>query len=374
MGKINTRSPYHIHTHITNLTSASLDLYVYTGTQTSSRGSAVYSIDTIAIDETVDFEISELVKDYLDTNFDSNYTGQNVWVDYQITQTIVTTPTVLPIVQLTGFNGYGYFEEGINPQLSSNLLISNNAVYKLNDTNVVIPVQQDNLNSIFYFKDGEVLKTETYTPTSLNTDITRYVSYGVVTVIDYKDRIADDDGTFEDSKCLQDALDAITAYDIDKIQFNFSDEIKIVDVIDIEECKHTPYKLTFVNKFGALQDFWFFKRTNKSLSVSENKYKSNILVSSGSKQSYSVSSHQNRILNKQGKEKLTLNSGYYNEDSNEVFTQMLLSEKVWITYNAQVLPISITSSSLAFKTQLNDKLISYTIECEFAFDKINNVR
>jgi len=32
------------------------------------------------------------------------------------------------------------------------------------------------------------------------------------------------------------------------------------------------------------------------------------------------------------------------------------------------------SSSLAFKTKLDDKLINYKIELEFAFDKINNVR
>ena len=53
---------------------------------------------------------------------------------------------------------------------------------------------------------------------------------------------------------------------------------------------------------------------------------------------------------------------------------MSLSDKIWIKYNEKTLPVRLTSSSLSFKTKLDDKLINYTIELEFAFDKINNVR
>ena len=110
--------------------------------------------------------------------------------------------------------------------------------------------------------------------------------------------------------------------------------------------------------------------TNTTLTTSKENYKSNILVNG----SYDISKHQNRILNKQGKEKLTLNSGFYDEQYNEVFTQLMLSEKVWINIANQTLPIEITSSSFAYKTSLNDKLINYTIEIEYAFNKINNIR
>jgi hypothetical protein len=57
-----------------------------------------------------------------------------------------------------------------------------------------------------------------------------------------------------------------------------------------------------------------------------------------------------------------------------VFRQLLLSDKVWIEINSQTLPVNIASSSLQFKTQLNDKLINYTIDVDYAFDKINNIR
>ena len=57
-----------------------------------------------------------------------------------------------------------------------------------------------------------------------------------------------------------------------------------------------------------------------------------------------------------------------------MFRQLLLSDKVWIEINSQTLPVNIASSSLQFKTQLNDKLINYTIDVDYAFDKINNIR
>ena len=59
---------------------------------------------------------------------------------------------------------------------------------------------------------------------------------------------------------------------------------------------------------------------------------------------------------------------------NDVFKQMQLSEDNWIEINNKTLPINVSSSSLAFKTQLNDKVINYTIEIEFAYDTINNIR
>lgn len=80
------------------------------------------------------------------------------------------------------------------------------------------------------------------------------------------------------------------------------------------------------------------------------------------------------MLTKNGSEKLTLNTGFYPEEYNEVFKQMQLSEDCWIEVNNKTLPVNITSSELAYKTNLNDKLINYTINIEYAFDTINNIR
>ena len=140
---------------------------------------------------------------------------------------------------------------------------------------------------------------------------------------------------------------------------------------NIEECKYEPLKLTFINKYGAYQDIWMFKRSNKSLvTKKEEKFKKNIL----SDGSYNIYNHQNSILSKNGQESLVLNSGYYPESNNELFKQMMLSERVWVEYKNQVLPANIKTSEIAFKTGVNDKLIDYTVELDFAFQTINNIR
>jgi hypothetical protein len=102
-------------------------------------------------------------------------------------------------------------------------------------------------------------------------------------------------------------------------------------------------------------------------------FKSNLIGTNGSRD-YATNRHQYSTFHVNAKEKLSLNTGFYPESYNEVFRQMSLSDKIWIKYNEKTLPVRLTSSSLSFKTKLDDKLINYTIELEFAFDKINNVR
>ena len=52
----------------------------------------------------------------------------------------------------------------------------------------------------------------------------------------------------------------------------------------------------------------------------------------------------------------------------------MLSEQVWIKKDGEILPINVKTSSLTYKTSVNDRLINYTIEFDYAFDKINNIR
>lgn len=339
MAKINVRSPYHIYITQANLTSAVLDLYIYTGTQTTSRGAITYSLDSTAYSNKIDFEISELVRDYLDVTFSGSYASQMVWVDYQITRSINSAAIAADtLVALSAFDGYGYFEEGVNPQLSStDLMQSNTIMYVPTGGDVVVPVNQNDIDNVKFYKGGVIQSTTTIAPIVLT-----------------------------DANEIRYATDA----DIDEIDVYNGVSTTTIEVVNVDSCKHTPYKITFINKWGVEQDLYFFKRTDKTLTTSSNKYKSNTLIDG----TYSVSKHQSRTLNKQGKEKLVLNSGFVDEQMNEVFTQLMLSEKVWILYDAQTLPIEITSSSLGYKTQLNDRLINYTISLDFAFDKINSIR
>ena len=362
MSKINTRSPYFINLTDTNIDSCVLDLYIHTGTQASTIVSKTYSIESDAYNGLVQFEISKLVGDYLEVNFNGANESQVVWVNYQTTKTISgVVQTADAVVQLIGFDGYGYFEDGANPQLSDRVLQSNSKIVTLNANSWYVPIQQDELSKIDLKNNGSIIETQAFTSTTDSTDVIRYVGYTANNYI-FEDT---NDYLFEDFNVF-----IFSDGDADEILITYSDaSTESITIETIDECKYTPYRLTFVNKFGALQSVWMFKRSDVSMSVESEDYRS-FLYSSGS---YDTSNHQYRNFNTMGRESISLNSGFYPESYNEVFRQLHLSEKVWIYYDSKILPVNIKSKELAFKTQVNEKLIDYKFEFEFAFDKINSV-
>ena len=187
----------------------------------------------------------------------------------------------------------------------------------------------------------------------------------------FYNRVIDDGGTIEAFSCVQTVANGVYAeYDADKIYIDNGEVVEVINIEEIEECKYDPYKITFVNKFGALQDVWFFKVSRLSMKTTQESYKRNI----ASQGVYSVNDAQNIVFNKNAKETLLLNTGFYPESYNEIFSQLHLSENVWINYNEKTLPVNIKSQSFNYKTSRNDKLINYTIEVEFSNDKINNIR
>lgn len=352
MSKINVRSPYYITTGtVTGLNSTSIEIYIYTGTQTTSRPTTpTYNLEGFAVNNEVTFEISELVKDYISQAYiEIDYTTEILWIDYRTTQTINgVAQTISGYTQLTAFNGYGYFEDAANPTNSSKLLQTNTNIYIPevvggNFDRVKIPVDTS-LNQTVVFKNasGTTLQTVTTNTSTLSTGQVAYVT-----------------GTSEN---ITTAVLSGTGSDIR------------VDIERVSECKYTQRKLSFVNKFGAIQYIWFNKKSTEVLTTKKEQFKKNIV--SGS--SYNKLKHQNTILTKNGIEKITLNSGFYPESFNEVFKQMELSEQVWMTEGVKpspvTKPVTITSSSLAYKTQLNDKLITYSIEVEYSNNTINDIR
>ncbi len=376
MSKINVRSPYYISVGISpavaNLTSCKLELFIYPDTQTTDRPTtATYTINSFAVENVCVFEIAELVRDYFTNAFDGDYATDIFWVDYRTTNTIqITEGSASSFTQLKAFYGYGLFEDGVNPTNSQAVLQSNTKIVKLDDAPAVIAVDRSLATQVTYLNNGTQVYTKAITTSAENDEQIEYVTSGVNGSDEFEDRVIQDGGTFEGSDCLTAFEGEYTLFNFDTILVDSSTGVTKLTVTNESECKFTPYKITFINKFGVLQDIWFFKRTNETLTTKTEKFKKNKISSA----SYSISNHQDKTLTKNGKEKLTLNTGYYPEAYNEVFKEMQLSEDCWIEINSKTLPIQVTSSSFAYKTQLNDKIINYTIEIEFAFDTINNIR
>jgi hypothetical protein len=391
--KINVRSPFYIKASNASLASASLDLYIYTGVFTTDKpASAQYAITKNEIDSNnyVVFEIAELVRDYIEIEFDGEYDSQCVWVEADITMydaadgggsSVATSNT-----DYIALDGYGYFHEGTNPELSRGLLMSNRSIFRLNDSNVTIPVFTESTNSVAFYYQGVLKRTQTIPSTGVDVNNTNgqieYISVAgqnesdtPINASTYEERVLEDGGTFEDSVCLQNFLSTIDIGLVDEVWVATDAGVDIVKINTVDECKYEPYKVTFVNKYGALQDLWFFKKSVETTDITSEQFKASIFNQADN--TYKTYQHQQQAFMSQGKDRITMNTGYVNDDHNAVIEELLLSEQVWytkITDEELVVPVIPRTKTVTYKTSVNDKLVNYTIEFENAFDKINNIR
>ena len=289
-------------------------------------------IKNVRKNTTVNFDISELARDYLDITYASNYVPQTIAIittltnysGFDATGSVVGSATTFTDV---GFEAYGYFEENTNPALPT-------AAY-------------------FISKNTTEDEVQLFLPTTIGITKVPQIASGTISVISVSGSATSIGGTY-DSKIFR----------IDCTKYG------------------SGRKIIFINRYGVQQDLWFFLKETKTLARRNEGYKANILTypSTNNPATYSISNAPNRTFNTTAKQSFTLSSGYYSESANNFFEELLLSEYVWlsrtnkVTEADEVVPVKVKKSSIAFKTSVNDKLIEYTIEFEEAFDYINNIR
>ena len=374
---INLRSPYRLSTNVAATSYGTLAISIWEGSS-ASPVTAQYNLRKDLVGAYLTFEISELVRDYLEIAFNGDYNGQAVWVRtvhnvFNVSDVNIYTNTTTQIA----LDSYSYFEEPSFSIDSSSLLISNRDVFVLADNIFRIPVYTADNPTIIFIKDNEVVYSQALVSTVQSATQIEYISIlGDSSNWDnYKERVLADGGVYENSSCLKAVFDGFEIGAVDTIHISNSSGLEIIKIKTVEECKYEPKKVTFVNKFGALQDMYFFKKSAEDLRVKRKSYQSNILTNGGG---YSTSSHVNRDYNVSGSESITMNSGYLNESYNEVFKQLLLSEQVWMTEVTDtgelVTPVNISTSGITYKTSVNDKLVDYKISFDKSFETINNIR
>ena len=381
--KINVRSPYYIRPQQSGMQSAILDVYIYTGILTTDKpASPQYELtkNTIDSNDYVTFELAELIRDYIEIEFDGEYDSQCVWVEISLTRYPLPNGGGSSLggtnIELIALDGYGYFHEGKNPELSRGLLMSNRSIFRLNDSNVRIPVFTEDTNSVAFYYQGTLKRTLTISDsTNTNGQIDYVTVSGSDNTDTYEERVVADGGTLEVSGCLTDFLNTIDIGLVDEVWVATDAGVDILKINTVDECKYEPYKVTFVNKYGALQDLWFFKKSIETTDVTSEQFKASIFDQVTF--NYKTYQHQQQSFMTQGKDRITMNTGYINDDHNAVIEELLLSEQVWytkITDEELVVPVIPRTKTVTYKTSINDKLANYTIEFEDAFDKINNIR
>ena len=382
---INTRSPFYKKISNASLAKAKLELYVWTGVYADRvAADKKYTItkEELGTNNYVTFELSELIRDYMITEY-NDYATDTLWVDADVT----IYDSAGAIVQVGGqdtttypflaIDGYGYFEDGINPRsveyTTPMLLQDNITIYFNSGYDIKIPIYAEaqtvtaTLTStaganVFWENADDFWDTYNVTWGSGQTPVVITDNGNTNQKIQYL--------IITDTEDLNDG-DIVTLSSTNGSYSNI-----VITLRKVCEPKYTPLSVIFYNKYGALQNLWFFKKSMTDISISSNKFKNNIIDfdNSGGSPSYSLSKHQEKIFMANGKESITMNTGFYEESFNEVVKQMLLSEQVWVYDGTNTLPINLKSNTLLFKKGVNDKLISYTVSFDYAYDKINNIQ
>jgi len=284
--------------------------------EVSIDGTLRYSITKNAINNVVVFDISEIARDYIEHSFSQSNPSSIIAISTTLTQYTglngTGTATALSSVSDVGYDGYGEFSEGINPTIggTGQAIQTNTDIYLPDNTASYIPIN---------YSTGKIAISTTDTIKQIGSPLVTFTI----------NRVCD--------------------------------------------TKFGSTKVTFVNKFGALQELYFFFKQQETVNVSSENYKSN-LVTNTDPATYDITRHQVSTYNVNAKETISLNTPFVADNYNLVIEQLLLSEHIWLTKDGTTYPIAPKTKSLQKKTSVNDSLVQYTMEFEYAFDKINNVR
>ncbi len=244
------------------------------------------------------------------------------------------------------FDGYGYFKDGVQPELSRHALISSDYVYTPEGTSIDIPFFTEDDIEIVYTRDGVQTTIDTTVDFTNEADsAVRYVSFTPNT--------------------------NNTPYVINVYNDGQTTLLKSISLIPVCEPKFTPIKCQFINKYGVIQCMYFFKKSTEAMEIMDARFQKNIISSSAS---YDTKESQVQRYDVKGMTRLVLNTGFVNEDFNQTIEELLLSEDTWITYEGNVLAAIPTTKQLQYATSVNNKTINYTIQFDFASETINSVR
>ncbi len=344
-----TRSPYYLRVPFPNdfVTSVTYTIDINTGTPTVKTTEQSYTVTKQRPSDDFDslwLDVSPFVRDVFEYSpiYTPDYPA--VSVPLYFTNSIFLVDVNANINDSLGsdltnvvFNkvatdGYGYFQEGQNYEPTKRILLSHDN-YKA-DANgyFIVPLRMEQgLGNI-----------------SVNSVVVPHVA------------------TDQHNNNVVNLVIPLNLY-TDNVQVEFEGESINIELI--EECKYPVQEIQFINRFGVPEIIHFYKTKKDSLKIEgkefHNAYTDGL--------TYNTERHQIKQYNKVVNKSFKIETGYLNEDYNATLQELLASEYVWIREDNNLVPINIKTNSLEFKTGIVDKLISYSIEFDYAFDLINNV-
>ena len=377
---IRTRSPFFIRTPqqtSSDLNYFQINITVFGGLSTSTEICddlyATYSLQKkpLGAENSVSFDISEIVNDHLEQVFTGTYSASSakssIWVTVATSAresdgTAIGSVTSNTYLAQEGFNK---FKEGVNYTAEPIAMLTGTHFEYHKGSTLTIPINVERVSQVEYIAaNGITVGTDTFTDNGNQNQKIQYAQFASTSVKDVA-RV----------KLTYDTTSFTTIY-----------------TTEIEECKYPVNKITFVNRWGAMQDLFFFKKSTESLDATRENFNASIFEARAVQldppeeagqacqesltfNTYSTTAHAKKTFNANATESIVLNTGFVNELINPYFEELMVSEYIWLTdSSANIFPVNLKESSFAKKTSLNDRLINYTMSFEKSFALVNNIR
>ena len=375
--KLFARSPYIVEIDESSVVGSKLELrYYYSGTSVPTNPQ--YTLQKPIPSSTnlkMYYDISPYTREYLKFTTRQTIIGSaistgvaannyNQMVILQVKRYKETTAgsfTLLDTITYYCMDGYGYYSEGANPQLTD--------LEFTTDQTASLP------EGTYYYKYSAASD-----PTANADD--RSGMLGVLLgsgIIDIKYTNLVSGATY----IVTDPFASNDLYDVPSVYYDYYADGNTLEIWSNLgagspvlygtwtfkpkcESKYTPIMMDFVNQMGYWQREWFYKVSKNSINTKESVY--NLMQTSSN--AYSTLEGQRKAFNNNGEETITCNTGNVAESFSETIQQVLLSEKILI----DSLPVIVNTKSLEKIKGVNaDKPINYTLTFKYAFDAVNSV-
>jgi hypothetical protein len=355
------RSPYIIEINESGQTGSKIELFLWnTGSQPTNPQYTLSKLIPASNKPETYYNISPYVREYFTFTKWQNATGltydidtsDNYIVQYAVKRYKAVSGVYSLIDTLTGTfsDGYGYYEEGYNPSAPSVLL--DEGTYFYNYDADISTAQNNGVWGSFdvQMNIGDSIK---YTDLSDGSTIT-YVSA---------------------SEGVKSFARVYLTYapNGNKVEFIVGGTTRWTAYFKPQcEPKYQPVTVDFINRYGSWSRIFFQKAKKRSIQVKANEYKFNPKELPWTPQNI----RQSQEFNINGKESIKLNTGWVNDGYAEVLQQLMFSEKILICdyeNNQDYAPVKVKTKSLEKQTGLNNGMMNYTLDFEFAYDMINNV-